>query len=377
MKKINFIDLAKQQSRIRDNIDAAIARVLDSGAYIMGPEVGKFENEIAEFTGAKYAISCSSGTDALSLALMALGVERGDSVLVPSFTFAATAETVALLGAIPVFVDCDSKTFNMSINDLNRAYDEATSNSHKVVGVIPVDLFGQPADYDAILNFAESKGIWTLSDGAQSIGGSYKNSKVGTIGSCTATSFFPAKPLGCYGDGGCVFTDDEALRDKMVSLRVHGKGTDKYDNKYVGLNARLDTIQAAILSEKLKLLAEEIELRNNVASYYSERLAGSVATPYVIDNTVSAWAQYTLILEEGIDRSKIAAMLKEAGIPSAVYYPKPLHLQTAYSGYHKGFSPLVNSDRLSQRVMSLPMHPYLTREEQDYIIDNFLRIVAR
>ncbi|MBT4963329.1 MAG: DegT/DnrJ/EryC1/StrS family aminotransferase [Francisellaceae bacterium] len=376
MKNIAFINLAKQQEKIRDKIDTAIAKVLDHGTYIMGPEVKEFENNIAQYTGAKHAISCSSGTDALSMALMALGVKAGDGILVPSFTFAATAETVALLGAIPVFVDVTKDTFNMCVADIARAIDESTSKGLSVKGIIPVDLFGQPADYQAIDAIAEKHNMWVLSDAAQSLGASIDGKQVGTFGICTATSFFPAKPLGCYGDGGCIFTDNDELAEIMRSIRVHGKGSDKYDNKRLGLNARLDTIQAAILIEKLNIFSEEVKLRNEVANYYSEKLSTTTSVPFVAQNHNSSWAQYTLLLDENIDRANVMAMLKEVGVPSGIYYPRPVHKQSAYAKYHEGYRELDNSVMLSKRVLSLPMHPYLSRAEQDFIIENLQKLLV-
>jgi dTDP-4-amino-4,6-dideoxygalactose transaminase len=367
--KIDFIDLAAQQARIKPQIDAAIARVLAHGGYIMGKEVGEFEKQLAAFCGAKHALSCSSGTDALLLVLMAKGVGPGDAVFVPSFTFAATAEVVALLGATPVFVDSEAEAFNMCRESLKAAIKVAQDKKLKLAGIIPVDLFGQPADYNSIQQIADAHGIWVMADSAQGFGASYKGRKVGTIGIATATSFFPAKPLGCYGDGGAVLTDDTALYDTMVSLRVHGKGSDKYDNVRIGMNGRLDTIQAAILIEKLAIFGDELERRQKVADAYEAGLKDILKTPKLLNGNASAWAQYTLVAKDTAHREKIQNALKERGVPTMVYYPKPLHQQTAYKNYPSASASLKVCEELSQKVFSLPMHPYLEKETIDYIVN--------
>ena len=362
---MQFIDLAAQQARIRDKVDARIASVLDHGKYIMGPEVAELETALSAFCGAKEpAISCSNGTDAISLVLMALGVGPGDAVFVPSFTFAATAEVVALQGASPVFVDVCKDTFNMDLESLKAAPAAARAAGLTPKAVISVDLFGLPADYAAIEAFANEQDIALICDSAQGFGGVYQGRKVGTIGTATTTSFFPAKPLGCYGDGGAVFCDDPELIEAMKSVRVHGKGTDKYDNSRIGLNARLDTIQAAILLEKLVVFPDEIEARNRVARRYNVLLEGipGLVTPKVDTNSTSVWAQYTLRVPAE-KRDGLMAGLKEAGIPSVVYYPKPLHQQTAYRDFPVAGS-LNASEELSGEVMSLPMHPYLEDSDQ-------------
>ncbi len=363
---IEFIDLQAQRRRLGDRIDQAIARVLAHGRFIMGPEVLELESRLAESCGARHAIGCSSGTDALVLGLMALGVGRGDAVFVPSFTFAATAEAVALLGAVPVFVDVLPNTFNIDPASLAEAIGMvARGEALRPAGVIPVDMFGQPADYEAIEPLAEKHGLWVIADAAQSFGATLNGRRVGTIGRLTTTSFFPAKPLGCYGDGGAIFTDDDDLAAILRSLLFHGKGKEKYDNVRIGMNGRLDTIQAAILLEKLSIFEDEMERRQAVARRYNSALGNLVQTPRVIKGATSAWAQYTIVLN---DRDDIAAALKQKGIPTAVYYPRPLHQQTAYREYPIMPSGLSVSEDLSGKVLSLPMHPYLAAADQDRVI---------
>ncbi|PIR34255.1 MAG: aminotransferase DegT [Alphaproteobacteria bacterium CG11_big_fil_rev_8_21_14_0_20_44_7] len=367
VQPIQFIDLKAQQALIKDKIEARIAKVLEHGAYIMGPEITELETKLSEFCGAKYSISCSSGTDALILPLAAQEIGVGDAVFCPSFTFAATAEVVALLGATPVFVDVLPDTFNIDVESLKQAIIVAKQNGLKPKAVIPVDLFGQPADYDAVQEIADENGLWVLSDSAQGFGSTYNGRNSGTIGLASATSFFPAKPLGCYGDGGAVFTDNEELAQKMESLRVHGKGEDKYDNARIGMNARLDTIQAAILLEKLAIFPDEIKSRDKVAARYNEALSGAAQTPLVMENATSVWAQYTLKINAE-KRAEVMAKLKEQGVPSVVYYPKSLHQQTAYAKFPRATESLKTCEALSQQVFSLPMHPYLDEATQDYII---------
>jgi dTDP-4-amino-4,6-dideoxygalactose transaminase len=367
MTAIPFIDLAAQQALIRDKVDAAIARVLDHGQYIMGPEIGELERQLADFCGAKHVVACSSGTDALALCLMAKGVGSGDAIFCPSFTFAATAEVVAWLGATAYFVDILEDTYNMDPPSLKMAIAQARKAGHRPAGVMSVDLFGLPADYDSIEPIAAENGLWLLCDAAQGFGATYKGRKVGTIGDMTATSFFPAKPLGCYGDGGAIFTDDAALAELLRSLLFHGKGEDRYDNIHIGMNGRMDTIQAAVLIEKLALFADEIEARNRIAARYNSALADVVIVPHVPEAHVSVWAQYTLRLKHGA-RAGVLAKLKEAGVPTAVYYPKPVHQQTAYRHFPLAGNGLPVSDRLAGEVFSLPMHPYLDEATQDRII---------
>ncbi|MEI8394550.1 MAG: DegT/DnrJ/EryC1/StrS family aminotransferase [Rhodospirillaceae bacterium] len=367
MAPIAFIDLAAQRHRLGERIDQALMRVLDHGGYIMGPEVGQFEADLAAFSGAKHVITCSNGTDALVLPLRAKGVGPGDAVFCPSFTFAATAEVVAWVGAKPVFVDIKPDNFNMDADSLRAAIHTARRDGLRPVAVIAVDLFGQPADYDKIEPICAQEGLWLLVDSAQGFGSVYRGRRSGTIGLATTTSFFPAKPLGCYGDGGAVFTDDDELAAAMRSLRVHGQGSDKYDNVRIGMNARLDTIQAAILIEKLKIFPDEIVARNRVACRYGEALAGVVTVPSVPSDLSSVWAQYTLRLPVG-HRDAVAAALKVAQVPTAIYYPKPLHKQTAYRRFPVAEGGLPVSELIAGEVLSLPMHPYLHEPLQDRII---------
>ncbi len=364
--QIAFIDLQAQRRRLGGKIDEAVLRVVNHGGYIMGPEVKQIEADLAAFCGAAEVISCSNGTDALTLVLRARGIGPGDAVLCPSFTFAATAEVVALAGATPVFVDIDADTFNMNAESLKAGVTEARRADLNPVAVIPVDLFGLPADYDALLPVAEELGLWVLADAAQSFGGVYKGRKVGTLGLATTTSFFPAKPLGCYGDGGAIFTDDSELAAVIRSLRVHGQGSDKYDNVRIGINGRLDTIQAAVLIEKLKIFPDEIEARDRVAQRYNDGLRDVAAVPGTPDGLTSTWAQYTLRIS---GRDAVAAQLKERGVPTAIYYPKPLHQQTAYRDFPVAGNGLPVSERLAGEVLSLPMHPYLEPDLQDWIIE--------
>ena len=363
---IPFIDLAAQRRRLGKAVDEAILRVLDHGGYIMGPEVRALEAELARFCGARHAISCANGTDALAIVLMAKGVKPGDAIFCPAFTFAATAEVVAWLGATPVFVDVREDTFNLDPDSLAEAVGAAHGLGLNPVGVIPVDLYGLPADYDALEPVCAREGLWMLCDAAQSFGATYKDRKVGSIGLATAVSFYPAKPLGCYGDGGAIFTDDESLAAVMRSIRVHGEGTDKYDNVRIGLNGRLDTVQAAVLIEKLKIFPEEIVARDRIARRYGELLADLTIVPAVPPGLTSVWAQYTIRLP-GYDRAAFQAALAALGVPTAVHYPKPLHRQPAYARFPAG-SPLPVSERLAAEVVSLPMHPYLTDEMQDRVV---------
>jgi dTDP-4-amino-4,6-dideoxygalactose transaminase len=372
---IAFIDLAAQRRRLGRRIDEAILRVVDHGGYIMGPEVRQVEADLGAFCGARHAIGCANGTDALALVLMAKGVAAGDAVLCPSFTFASTAEVVAWLGATPVFVDVHEDTFNMDAASLEAGIATARERGLSPVAVISVDLFGQPADYDAIESVCARYDLWLLSDAAQSFGAVYKDRRVGTIGAATSTSFFPAKPLGCYGDGGAVFTDDEQLAATLRSLRVHGQGSDKYDNVRIGMNGRLDTVQAAVLIEKLKIFPEEIAARDAVAARYSAALADVASVPRVLDGATSVWAQYTLRVNGG-RRDALAARLKAAAVPTAIYYPKPLHRQTAYRGFPLAGGSLPVSDRLAGEVISLPMHPYLETDVQDRIADAVRRALT-
>lgn len=348
-----FMDLKGQLARIRPQVDAAIARVLDHGQFIMGPEVYELERQLCAFTGAKHCISCSNGTDALALGLMALGVNPGDAVLVPSFSFAATAEVVPWLGAVPIFCDVLKDTFNLDPKSLEAGVATAKRLGLRAVGVIPVDLFGLPADYDSLLPVAEAHDLWVMCDAAQSFGAIYKGRKVGTLARISTTSFFPAKPLGCYGDGGAIFTDDDDLARVMRSLRVHGQGADKYDNVRIGMNARLDTMQAAVVLEKLMIFRQELVERNDLAIAYGRALMGYAHIPKVPEGLTTVWAQYTICHD---DRDAIARNLLKHGIPSAVYYVKPLHYQEAYRRYPTATRKLPTSEYLSSAALSLSMY---------------------
>ena len=366
---MQFIDLKAQQAHIRSQIDVAIKRVLDHGIYIMGPEVYEFEKQLAQFCGVKHAITCANGTDALGLGLMAKNVKPGDAIFVPSFTFAATAEVVSWMGATPIFIDSLEDTYNMDPKSLQQGIQTAKKLGLNPVGIIPVDLFGLPADYDAIQEIADEHNLWVIADGAQSFGATYKNRKVGNIGDIATTSFFPAKPLGCYGDGGAIFTNDDDLAAIIKSLRVHGQGSDKYDNVRIGMNGRLDTIQAAILIEKLKIFPDELIARQRTADAYSQNLKNVVQVPLVVKNASSAWAQYTIKLPKHIDRNKLMQDLKEFGVPTMVYYVKPLHLQTAYNYYPTATGgELPVCEMLANEVLSLPMSGYVKDIEINQIV---------
>lgn len=365
---VPFIDLAAQRRRLGKSVDDAVSGVLAHCQFINGPEVAQLEAALAAFSGAKHVVTCASGTDALLMVLMAKDVGRGDAVLCPSFTFCATGEAVALTGATPVFVDVDQATFNMDANSLKRGIATAKKLGLKPRAVIPVDLFGQSADHDAIGQIAKAEGMFVLDDAAQGFGASYNGRRLGTFGLATATSFFPAKPLGCFGDGGAIFTDDAALAEKLRSVRVHGQGSDKYDNIRLGLTARLDTMQAAVLIEKLKIFEDEIAARNEVAERYAQGLGNVVTVPRVASGCTSVWAQYTIRLPDGTDRDGFAAALKVQGVPTAIYYPKSMHQQIAYRDFPVADGGLPASERLSSDVISLPMHAYLDEPTQERII---------
>jgi len=356
--KIDFANLQHQYQLYKDEIDNAIHAVLDKSNYIMGEEVRELEKNLQEFTGAKHAITCSSGTDALLLAMMALDIKPGDEIITTPFTFIATAETIAFLGAKPVFVDIDEKTYNI---DASKIEEKITN---KTKAIIPVSLYGQPADIDAIQNIADKHNLKVIIDGAQSFGSTYKGKTDSNLGDISTTSFFPAKPLGCFGDGGAVFTNDDALAEKIKSLRVHGQSK-RYHHKYIGMGGRMDTIQCAVANVKLKHYKKDLSLRQEVAEKYMQAFAGKdLVLPFVAKERTSAWAQYSVRVK---NRDEVQAKLKEAGIPTAVHYPMPLHLQEAfeYLGYKQGDFPI--SERVSEEIMSLPMNPYMTDEEIKYI----------
>jgi dTDP-4-amino-4,6-dideoxygalactose transaminase len=365
---VPLIDVAAQRRRLGKSLDEAISRVLAHCQFINGPEVAQLEADLMAFSGAGHVVACASGTDALLMVLMAKGVGRGDAVFCPSFTFCATGEAVALTGATPVFVDVDEATFNIDASSLKAAIATARKAGLRPVAVIPVDLFGQSADHDAIASVAEADGLFVLDDAAQGFGASYKGRRLGTFGLATATSFFPAKPLGCYGDGGAIFTADAELAATLRSIRVHGQGADRYDNVRLGLTARLDTLQAAILIEKLKIFEDEIAVRNEVAERYARGLGNVVTVPQLARGCTSVWAQYTIRLPKGTNRDGFAAALKAQGIPTAIYYPKSMHQQTAYRDFPVADGGLPVSEQLSEDVISLPMHAYLDEATQERII---------
>lgn len=360
--KIDFANLQYQHELYKDEIENAILKVARNCNFIMGNEVSELESSLEEFTGAKYAITCSNGTDALLLAMMALDIKPGDEVITTPFTFIATAETIAFLGAKPVFVDIDEKTYNI---DPNKIEEKITS---KTKAIIPVSLYGQPTDMDVIQSIADKHNLKVIIDGAQSFGSTYNGKTDSNLGDISTTSFFPAKPLGCYGDGGAVFTNDEELANKMKSLRLHGQSK-RYHHKYIGMGGRLDTIQAAVLNVKLKYYPKDLAFRQEVASKYTKALENksNIVLPYVDKKATSAWAQYSIRLK---NRDKLQEKLKLAGIPTAVHYPMPLHLQECflYLGYKKGDFPI--SEIVSDEIMSLPMNPYVTDEEIEYIVGN-------
>jgi dTDP-4-amino-4,6-dideoxygalactose transaminase len=372
---IPFIDVAAQRRRLGTKVDDAIARVLDHCQFIMGPEVRALEADLSAFCGARHAITCSSGTDALLLVLMAKGVGPGDAVVCPAFTFTATAEVVALVGATPVFADVEEATYNLDPESCRRAIATARNSGLAPKAVIPVDMFGQPANHRAIAAIAEAEGLFVLDDAAQSFGASYQNRGIGTLALATATSFFPAKPLGCFGDGGAVFTDDDALAAAMRSVRVHGEGRHRYEAVRIGTNARFDTIQAAVLIEKLKIFPDEIAARERIARRYTEHLADVVQVPLVAEGSTSVWAQYTIRLPAG-RRDGFAAALKQQGIPTAIYYPIPLHRQEAYRHFPVVDGGLPLCERLAEEVISLPMHAYIDEPTQDRIIAATRQVLA-
>jgi dTDP-4-amino-4,6-dideoxygalactose transaminase len=365
---IPFVDLQAQRRRLGDRIDAAIRRVLEHGCFVMGPEVGELEERLAAYCGVRHAITCASGTDALLLALLAHGVGGGDAVVVPSFTFPATPEVVALIGATPVFADVLPETYDIDPASAVTAVDVARAAGLTPRAVIAVDLFGQPADYATLEPLCREHGLVLVADAAQSFGATLRGRRVGAIGDVSCTSFFPAKPLGCYGDGGAVFTGDDDLAATLRSLRVHGQGSGKYDIIRVGINGRLDTIQAAILLEKLTIFDEELRARQRIADRYDAGLAGVVDLPLRRPEATSAWAQYTVRSER---RDDLAATLAADGIPTAVHYPRPLHAQPAYRGAPTA-GDLRGAETLAQRVVSLPMHPYLDEVAQDRVVSALL-----
>jgi len=362
---MQFIDLASQQKRIRGQIEAGFKRILDHGQYILGPEIKEIEDQLAAYVNMPFAVSVASGTDALLMPLMVEKTGPGDAVFTSTFTFIATAEVIALTGATPVFVDIDPETFNIDPLGLEEAI-ARVRNENKLTprGIIPVDLFGQPADYKAIHAVADKYGLFVLEDAAQSFGASQDGRKAGALARVAGTSFFPAKPLGCYGDGGMIFTDDSEMREQLLSIRVHGQGVDKYTNVRVGINGRMDSLQAAVLLAKMAIFPGEIEMRQEVAARYDRLLEGSVTVPKVRRGNISAWAQYSVLHPR---RDAVIKKLRDAGIPTAVYYPIPLHLQEAFAalGCRRGDFPV--AEKIAGEIFSLPMHPYLETQAQEKI----------
>ena len=371
---MQFIDLKHQYQTIQPQIDQAIQKVINHGQYILGPEVFKLEAELASYSGTKYCVSCSSGTDALLMSLMAKKIGLGDAVFTTPFTFIATAEVIQLLGATPIFVDILDSTFNIDPTKLEIAIDSCQSKGELIPKVIiPVDIFGLPAEYEMIEKIGNKFDLCIIEDAAQSFGGKIKNKKACSFGDIGTTSFFPAKPLGCYGDGGAIFTNDQEIAELLISIRNHGEGDSKYDNIRIGLNGRLDTIQAAILLEKMKIFPEELRQRHTIAKKYSKNLSEYFTCQHVPEEYESAWAQFSILALNSKERSRCMKNLKDSGIPTAIYYPKPLHLQKAFSNldYEAGDFPV--SESISQRIFSLPMHPYLNDKDINLICDILIR----
>lgn len=371
---MEFRDLKKQYQVLKADIDDAMQKVAASGNYIMGGPVIELEEQLADYVGVKHCITCANGTDALTLALKSLGIGKGDAVFVPDFTFFASAEVVALEGATPVFVDVNPRTFNIDVVSLKEAIDAVENEGIlKMKAIIAVDLFGLPADFIAVRKIAKQHGLYVIEDGAQGFGGRMAEGIACSLGDISTTSFFPAKPLGCYGDGGAVFTNNDKWADIIRSLRIHGKGRNKYDNVRIGMNSRLDTLQAAILQVKLKVFKDhELEAVNHVAAHYTklinQALGNAITTPYISEGYMSSWAQYTLQLTDASQRMGIQTHMKETGIPTMIYYPTPMSMQTAFHSVHS-YVDTPNAQKLSQCVLSLPMHPYLTDEDIQMIVD--------
>ena len=370
---IPFIDLKAQQKLIRDKIDERIKTVLDHGQYILGPEVKELERKLSIYTNSEYVLCCSSGTDALLLALLGLKLKAGEGVIVPAFSFASSAEVMPLLGAIPIFIDIEDDTFNLDPSKLADAFNTATEMGIIVKGIMSVGLFGQPANMDPINEFAKNNNLWVLDDAAQSFGGKYHGNNVGNLCEVTATSFFPAKPLGCYGDGGAIFTNDPEIYEIANSSHVHGMGKSRYEYDRIGMNARISTIQAAILLEKLEIFPSELNKRQAVANNYYKHLNDlnlKIKLPLLKSKFISSWAQYTIILPDNINRDKLQESLKLKDIPTAVYYPIPLNEHKPYKNYPVSKSGLINTNYLARNVLSLPMHPYLSEDDIIYISKN-------
>ena len=361
---IKFVDIQQQYKAYQAEIDMQIQTVLNESSFIMGKQVSELEAQLASYVGTKHAIACASGTEALQLVLMGYGIKPGDEIITTPFTFIATVEIISLLGAKPVFVDVRRDTLNIDVWKIKQAIGPRTR------GIIAVDIFGQCADYDEINQLAKAQGLFVIEDACQSFGAQYKGKMACSLAGIACTSFFPAKPLGCYGDGGMVFTDDDNTAGVLKSLRSHGAGSHKYEHVRIGINSRLDTLQAGILLAKFKHFPREIELRNQIADYYTQHLKGTAETPVILSFNRSVYAQYNIIVK---DRESLQKRLQESRIPTAVYYPKPLHLQPAYAdlGYQMGDFPI--TEDVCERIIALPMHPFLTREEQDFIIDKITK----
>ncbi|MGC6530017.1 MAG: DegT/DnrJ/EryC1/StrS family aminotransferase [Candidatus Puniceispirillaceae bacterium] len=373
---IPFIDLKAQQARIRDDVDARLAKVLDHGAYIMGPEVAELESELGKWAKTKHVISCSSGTDALILALMGKKLRAGQGVICPSFTFAASPESIAVLGASPVFADVDPHSFNIDARNLSSALTAGMDAGLEVVGVMAVGLFGMPSDMTAIRDFANKHGLWVIDDAAQSFGASWQDQPVGKLADVTCTSFFPAKPLGCYGDGGALFTDDDEVAEIARSCRVHGMGKTKYHNDRLGMTARLDSMQAAVLLSKLTIFEDELRARQDVADAYTDALGDVVKTPKLTQGATSSWAQYTIKLPQHVERQILQDKLAEKQVPTMIYYPVPMHQQGPYQAYPVANGALTITDTLADIVLALPMHPYLTKDQIITITDAVIAAVG-
>ena len=374
---MEFIDLKEQYRRLKNDIDKNINSVIEKTNFISGDQVKELETNLAKYVGTRYCATCANGTDALSIALMTLDIKKGDAVFVPTFTFYSTAEVVSHIGATPIFIDSNKDTFNIDTEKLEKAIEMVVKEEKNVPkAIIAVDLFGQPAEYKKIKQIAKKYNLYVIEDGAQGFGGEEAGKKACSFGDISTTSFFPAKPLGCYGDGGAIFTDNEEWYNKILSIRVHGKGEFKYDNVRIGLNSRLDTIQAGILLPKLKAFEEyELEARNKWASLYMKELEGTVKIPVVLDGYLSSWAQFTIQLKTEEERDNLQKMLKQEEIPTNIYYPKPLHKQKVYEDYNFNLEDLKVSEELSKVVLSLPMHPYMNEEQVKFICNSIKKVL--
>lgn len=367
---MEFIDLKAQYAALKEEIDASIARVLNSTHFILGEEEVEFEQRLAEYVGVKHVVGCSDGTAALQLIYMAYGIGKGDAVFCPDMTFVASVEPACMLGATPIFCDINARTYNIDVNSLERQIHAVLKEGkYKPKAVVAVDFIGNPADYDAIREITRKYNLLLIEDAAQGIGASVNGVRCGALGDIAATSFFPSKPLGCYGDGGAVFTNDDVMDQKLRSIRVHGKGISKYDNQRIGINARLDTIQAAIMLPKLKILDKEIEERQRIAQTYNEAFKDKFQIPYIQDGMISAYAQYALLTQDQAERDKIVQHLKQNGVPSLVYYPVPMHKMKVFEGCFMGNETFVNTVSYADRTFSLPFSAYLKEEDQQRVID--------